>query len=68
MRSAMTRMVFFSCVVIIDIVVMSNFSNSDFDGIFVQCIEFITKAGIEGERCSTIMYLKYNTDSITLLG
>ena len=25
---------FFSTVVIIDIVVMSNFSNSDFDGIF----------------------------------
>ena len=26
--------VFFSTVVIIDIVIMSNFSNSDFDGIF----------------------------------
>ena len=36
MRSAMMLVVFFSSVIIIDVVVMSNFSNSDLliDGIF----------------------------------
>ena len=64
MHGLMTRLVSFNSVVIIYVVVMSNFSNSDFDDMFKSSL----LRTLSSKFCSTIKDWKYNTDIIILLG